>query len=150
MLDAIVQTWQLVICGLQSHMGLVSLILSVFSFIATLFQPSRWKRVVFTLAIGFAGVLFSFYEPIVQIAIVSRSVLLALLFIAAFWWTIGRYEQWRARRRPLPSQAGGTFETVADTVRQILADSKGSGIEAALTSQGSTLVIKKTLPEKRK
>lgn len=150
MLDALVSTWHVVICWLQSHIGFVSLTLGVISFLATLFQPSLWRRVVSSVAIGSAGVLFSLYEPVGQMATVGRSLLLAFAFLGAFWWIRGQYEKWRARNQPLPSPAGGTFETVANTVRQIMADSNTSGIEAALTSQGSTLIVKKTLPDKKK
>jgi hypothetical protein len=43
----------------------------------------------------------------------------------------------------------GTFETVADTLRQIMADSKDSEFEAAMSSQGNTLIVKKTPPNKK-
>jgi hypothetical protein len=149
MLDATVSAWHVVICCLQSHVGFVSLTLGALSFLATLFKPSLWRRIVFSVAVGFAGVLFGLYEPVGQFAVASRSLFLALVFIGAFWWTIGQCEKWRARKQPLPRQIAGTFETVADTVRQIVADSEDSGIESALTSQGSTLIVKKTLPHKK-
>ena len=147
MFDALANYWNL---WLQSHIGFVSLLLGLLSLLATLFKPSLWRRIVFTAAIGCAGLLYSLYEPVARIAVIARSLIFASACVGAFWWIIGLYENWRSRKQPIPMQPSGTFETVADTLLQVVADSKSAGFEAALTSQGNTLIVKKTVPEKKK
>ncbi len=148
-LRGIVTSVALVISWVQAHAGAIALVLGALSFLATLFKPSLWRRLVFTVAVGIAGALFGLYEPIGRAARAERTVFSALLFIAAFWWVIGQYEKWRTKVQPLPRQAAGTFETVADTVRQIVADSGNTTIEANLSSKGNTLVVKKSVTRKK-
>ncbi len=144
------QTWtdsSRVLTWIECHSGLTSLIALIFAVLSALFKPSTWRRVVSSFLAGFVGFLFLPYDADNVGHWIFKALILAVVFIFAFWWILGRYQAWRIAGSPLLAQPSGTFETIVDTVRRFPA---GSNVSVRMSSTQGTLTITKTTVDTNK
>jgi len=132
---------QSVVAWLENHSGTTSLIALIFAVVSALFKPTTWRRVVASILAGLVGFLFLSYDATHLLIWVIKSATLALVFIFAFWWIVGRARSWLTSKNPLPAQPSGTFETIVDTVTRIKGD---SNISVRFSSDQGTLTVTRT------
>ena len=58
----------------------------------------------------------------------AKAVFLAVVFNAAFWFFLNKVQAWRTRHGVFAKPLSGTFEAVAETARQVIAESGTSSL----------------------
>ena len=131
---------------LVNHSGLTSLVALILAVLSALFDPPTWRRVMASLLVALGGMLFLPYRASDPISWSARATVLAVAFVFAFWYIVGRYNAWRVARNPLPAQPSGTFEAIVDSVRRFKGN---SNVSVHISTTQGTMSITKTATEKK-